>query len=74
MLHYASLLLYGLPTLFILSKFVGYLTWYITTFNAAHRFAATSTVPSVTVSIIQRKSQFELRLQFGIWPYGEYTD
>ncbi|KAK0108949.1 hypothetical protein ONS96_002786 [Cadophora gregata f. sp. sojae] len=49
MLHYPSLFLYGLPALFVLSKLISYVNWYITTFNDARRFAATSTVPSVTI-------------------------
>ncbi|KAH7350990.1 cytochrome P450 [Rhexocercosporidium sp. MPI-PUGE-AT-0058] len=49
MLHYASILLYGLPALFVVSRVVAYITWYITTFKEAHRFVATTTIPSVTI-------------------------
>ncbi|KAH7419802.1 cytochrome P450 [Cadophora sp. MPI-SDFR-AT-0126] len=52
MLQYASIFLYGLPILFIISKLtklVSYVSWYTTTFGEARRFAATSTVPSVTI-------------------------
>ncbi|KAL2071487.1 hypothetical protein VTL71DRAFT_12722 [Oculimacula yallundae] len=49
MLHYASLLLYGFPVLYIVSKVIAYALWYVSTFRASHRFIATSTVPSVTV-------------------------
>ncbi|CZS87974.1 uncharacterized protein RCO7_00944 [Rhynchosporium graminicola] len=49
MLIYASLLLYGLPVLYIVSHVVVYVRWYISSLREAHRFAANSTVPCVTV-------------------------
>ncbi|KAE8452785.1 hypothetical protein EG329_013057 [Mollisiaceae sp. DMI_Dod_QoI] len=49
MIDYLSLVLYGVPLVYVSTKILSYLVWYFTTLNEAVRFGASSPVPAVTI-------------------------
>lgn len=49
MIDYLSLVLYGVPAVYVSTKIVSYFIWYFGTLNEAVKFGASSPLPAVTI-------------------------